>query len=54
MSCCCAGRGWHLLLWGGVLFLLYMAWKLASDDGQLQADTDNGRLQPGTARQCSG
>ncbi|WP_422402893.1 LysE family translocator [Pseudomonas sp. GZD-209] len=30
----------HLLLWGGVLFLLYMAWKLASDDGQLQADAE--------------
>ncbi|MEN8640188.1 LysE family translocator [Pseudomonas sichuanensis] len=30
----------HLLLWGGVLFLLYMAWKLASDDGRLQADAD--------------
>lgn len=27
----------HLLHWGGVLFLLYMAWKLASDDGQLSA-----------------
>ncbi|KEY88602.1 LysE family translocator [Pseudomonas sp. P1B16] len=24
-----------LLHWGGVAFLLYMAWKLASDDGQL-------------------
>ncbi|MDH0732701.1 LysE family translocator [Pseudomonas sichuanensis] len=30
----------HLLLWGGVLFLLYMAWKLASDDGQLRADAE--------------
>ncbi|WP_194791813.1 LysE family translocator [Pseudomonas sp. UFMG81] len=28
----------RLLLWGGVLFLLYMAWKLASDDGRLKAD----------------
>ena len=25
----------RLLLWGGVLFLLYMAWKLASDSGEL-------------------
>lgn len=25
----------RLLHWGGVAFLLYMAWKLASDDGQL-------------------
>jgi threonine/homoserine/homoserine lactone efflux protein len=30
----------RLLHWGGVLFLLYMAWKLASDDGALDtADT---------------
>ncbi|MBC3412584.1 LysE family translocator [Pseudomonas sp. SWRI51] len=28
----------RLLHWGGVVFLLYMAWKLASDDGRLQAD----------------
>jgi threonine/homoserine/homoserine lactone efflux protein len=27
-----------LLHGGGVLFLLYMAWKLASDDGRLQGD----------------
>jgi len=28
----------QLLHWGGVAFLLYMAWKLASDDGQLGDD----------------
>ena len=27
----------RLLHWGGVLFLLYMAWKLSSDNGQLNA-----------------
>ncbi|NBA96578.1 LysE family translocator [Pseudomonas sp. R5(2019)] len=29
--------------WAGVLFLLYMAWKLASDDGRLNAD---GQVKP--------
>ncbi|WP_369992019.1 LysE family translocator [Pseudomonas xanthosomatis] len=28
----------QLLHWGGVAFLLYMAWKLASDDGRLGDD----------------
>ena len=28
----------QLIQWGGVVFLLWMAWKLASDDGRLQAD----------------
>ncbi|MHC6225372.1 LysE family translocator [Pseudomonas sp. X10] len=28
----------QLLHWGGVLFLLYMAWKLASDNGELGAE----------------
>lgn len=36
----------RLLHGGGVLFLLYMAWKLASDDGRLQAD---GEHRPPTA-----
>lgn len=28
----------QLIRWGGVAFLLYMAWKLAVDDGRLDAD----------------
>ncbi|MBA1196216.1 LysE family translocator [Pseudomonas plecoglossicida] len=28
----------QLLLWGGVLFLLYMAWQLARDNGELAAE----------------
>jgi len=28
----------QLIQWGGVAFLLYMAWKLAVDDGRLDAD----------------
>lgn len=28
----------RLIRWGGVAFLLYMAWKLAVDDGRLDAD----------------
>lgn len=28
----------QLIQWGGVAFLLYMAYKLAVDDGQLQAE----------------
>ena len=38
----------RLLHGGGVLFLLYMAWKLASDDGRLKAD---GEHRPPTAWQ---
>ena len=32
-----------LIKWAGVLFLLYMAFKLARDDGQLSSDGDKGR-----------
>ena len=28
----------QVIQWGGVAFLLYMAWKLAADDGRLDAD----------------
>lgn len=28
----------QLIQWGGVAFLLYMAWKLAADDGRLDAE----------------
>lgn len=28
----------QVIQWGGVAFLLYMAWKLAVDDGRLEAD----------------
>lgn len=43
-----------LLHWGGVAFLLYMAWKLAADDGQLGAAIRSRPLRRGTARRCNG
>ncbi len=44
----------QLLHWGGVTFLLYMAWKLARDDGQLTGMHSTPAPSAWQARRCNG